>query len=122
VIFVTGATGRVGSKLVESLLRSGERVRVLVRNPQKATILQALGASVFLGDLNQSDRLEEALWGCDHLFSIPPNTLNQAQQEIHLFQAANGLTYAVLSNYPRLNLIPNLLVNSSNNMRLQSNT
>jgi uncharacterized protein YbjT (DUF2867 family) len=87
VIFVTGATGRVGSKLVESLLRSGERVRVLVRNPQKVKILQAWGASVFLGDLNQLDCLEEALWGCDHLFSIPPNTLNQAQQEIHLFQA-----------------------------------
>ncbi|MBE9108160.1 SDR family oxidoreductase [Nodosilinea sp. LEGE 07298] len=88
MIFVTGATGRVGGKLVESLLRSGKRVKVLVRNPQKATIYQALGVSVFLGDLNQSDRLEEALWGCDRLFSIPPNTMNQAEQEIQLYQAA----------------------------------
>jgi len=88
VILVTSATGRVGSKLVESLLQSGERVRVLVRNPEKVPSLQALGASVFLGDLNQSDRLDEALWGCDRLFSIPPNTLNQAEQEIQLFQAA----------------------------------
>ncbi len=61
---------------------------MLVRNPQKVTILKALGASAFLGDLNQSDHLEEALRECDHLFSIPPNTLNQAQQEIQLFQAA----------------------------------
>jgi uncharacterized protein YbjT (DUF2867 family) len=88
MILITGATGRVGSKLVESLVHSGKSVRVLVRNSQKAAGFQALGASVSLGDLNQSDCLEVAMQGCDRLFSIPPNTLNQAQQEIHLFQAA----------------------------------
>ncbi len=55
MILITGATGRVGSKLVESLLRSGKQVRVLVRNSQKAANLQALGASVCLGDLNRLD-------------------------------------------------------------------
>jgi uncharacterized protein YbjT (DUF2867 family) len=88
MILVTGASGRVGSKLVESLLQSSERVRVLVRDPQKIVNLQALGASVFLGDLNRSDHLDAALRGCDRLFSIPPNTLNQAEQEINLLQAA----------------------------------
>jgi uncharacterized protein YbjT (DUF2867 family) len=88
MILVTGATGRVGNKLVESLLRAGKQVRVLVRNSQKGASFQTLGASVFVGDLNQSDCLEAALQRCNLLFSIPPNTLNQAQQEIHLFQAA----------------------------------
>lgn len=88
MIFITGATGRVGSKLAESLLRSGNPVRMLVRDSQKVASFQALGASVCLGDLNQVDRLAAAMQGCDRLFSIPPNTLNQAQQEIHLFQAA----------------------------------
>ena len=87
-IFITGATGRVVSKLVESLLRSGNPVRMLVRDSQKAASFQALGASVCLGDLNQVDHLVAAMEGCDRLFSIPPNTMNQAQQEIHLFQAA----------------------------------
>lgn len=90
MILVTGATGRVGSKLVESLLRLGKRVRVLVRNPQKAASLQTLGASVSSGDLNQLDSLDAALQGCDRLFSIPPNTPNQADREIQLFQAAKG--------------------------------
>ncbi len=88
MILITGATGRVGSKLVESLLQSGKQVRVLVRNPQKAASLQALGASVCLGDLNRLDHLDIALQKCDHLFSIPPNTINQAEQEIQLYQAA----------------------------------
>lgn len=88
MILVTGATGRFGSKLVESLLKADKRVRVLVRNPQKAVSFQALGASVFLGNLNQPDSLNAALQRCDRLLSIPPNTLNQAEQEIRLFQTA----------------------------------
>ncbi|MGF1516790.1 MAG: SDR family oxidoreductase [Nodosilinea sp.] len=88
MILITGATGRVGSKLVESLLRSGQQVRVLVRNPQKVANLQALGVSVCLGDLNRLDHLDIALQECDRLFSIPPNTINQAEQEIQLYQSA----------------------------------
>ena len=97
MILITGATGRVGSKLVESLIQSGEQVKVLVRNSKKAASLQALGASVCLGDLNQPDCLDVALQGCDRLFSIPPNTINQAAQEIQLYQAAklNGIQHIV---------------------------
>ena len=88
MILMTGATGRVGSKLTESLIQSGEQVKVLVRNSKKAENLQVLGASVCLGDLNQPDHLDVALQGCDRLFSIPPNTINQAEQEIQLYQIA----------------------------------
>jgi uncharacterized protein YbjT (DUF2867 family) len=88
MILVTGATGRVGSKLVELLVKSDVQVKGLVRNPQKAATLQALGVSVILGDLDQPDCLDAALQGCDRLFSIPPNTINQAEQEIELFERA----------------------------------
>jgi uncharacterized protein YbjT (DUF2867 family) len=88
MILVTGATGRVGSKLVESLVKSGAQVKGLVRNPQKAATLHELGVSVIFGDLDQSDCLDIALQGCDRLLSIPPNTINQAEQEIELFKRA----------------------------------
>lgn len=88
MIIVTGATGRVGSKLVELLLKVSEPVRVLTRNPQKVASLQAFGASIVLGDFTQLNTLNAALLGCDRLISIPPNTLNQAEQEIQLFKAA----------------------------------
>ncbi len=88
MIIITGATGRVGSKLVESLLKAGEPVRVLTRNPQKVANLQAFGAFVVLGDFTQLNTLNAALSGCDRLMDIPPNMLNQAEQEIQLFEAA----------------------------------
>jgi uncharacterized protein YbjT (DUF2867 family) len=78
----------VGSKLVESLVKSGAQVKGLVRNPQKAATLHELGVSVIFGDLDQPGCLDIALQGCDRLFSIPPNTINQAEQEIELFKRA----------------------------------
>lgn len=63
-------------------------MKILVINPQKLSNLEALGASICLGDLNQWDCLERALQGCDRLISIPPNTPNQSDQEIQLFEAA----------------------------------
>lgn len=88
MIIITGATGRIGSKLVESLLKAGESVRVLTRNPQKAENFQASGASVIVGNFTQLSTLNAALSGCDRLMDIPPNTLNQAEQEIQLFESA----------------------------------
>ena len=88
MIFVTGATGRVGKPLVESLLAAGQPVKVLVRTPQQAANFSRLGCAVVIGDLNQLDVWEGALQGCDRLMSIPPNTWHQATQEIALFQAA----------------------------------
>ena len=88
MILVTGATGRLGTKLVESLLMAGQPVRALIRNADKADSFRAVGVSVVLGDLNQPNDIVSALDGCDRLMSIPPNTLTQAQQEIYLFQAA----------------------------------
>ncbi|MEL6162000.1 MAG: NmrA family NAD(P)-binding protein [Cyanobacteria bacterium J06627_32] len=87
-ILVSGATGRVGRKLVESLLRSGEKVNVLSRAQKKLAALQALGSNTFIGDLNQIDDVRAAMLGCDRLMSVQPNTLNQSEQEIQLFEVA----------------------------------
>lgn len=106
MIIITGATGRVGSKLVDTLLKAGEPVRVLTRNPQKVANLQACGVSVVLGDFTQLSTLSTALSGCDRLVSIPPNTLNQAEQEIQLFKAAKcaGIQQVVKLSTVKANL------------------
>ena len=52
-IFLTGGTGYIGSAVLDSLLRAGHTVDVLVRNREKASTIEARGAHPILGDLTK---------------------------------------------------------------------
>lgn len=68
-VFVTGSTGFVGSHAVEALLAAGHRVRLLVRDADKAKrILGARGVDlddVVFGDMTDAGVIRDALSGCD---------------------------------------------------------
>ncbi len=64
-IFLTGATGFIGSAVAGELLRAGHQVLGLTRSRDGAAVLSALGAEVFHGDLNDPDSLAEGADGCD---------------------------------------------------------
>ena len=57
-IFVTGATGWVGSAIVEDLIAAGHQVLGLTRSDKGATVLAAQGAKVHRGSLADLDRLK----------------------------------------------------------------
>ena len=65
---VTGATGLVGSHVVERLQRDGWRVRALVRDAARADWLQRTGAGVAVGDTLDASTLPAAMTGCDVVF------------------------------------------------------
>ena len=67
-ILVTGATGRVGRKVVQQLVKRGADVRVLVRDPAKAKF--PAGVEVVQGDLLDIDALRTALSGVNTLFLL----------------------------------------------------
>ncbi len=69
-IFVTGATGKVGSRFVPYLLKQGHDVRLLIRNPESANMFKELGAEVVLGDLLDNDNLVEAIRGTNVVVHI----------------------------------------------------
>ncbi|NYZ12588.1 SDR family oxidoreductase [Azospirillum sp. RWY-5-1] len=59
-VFVTGATGWVGSAIVADLLAAGHHVTGLSRSAEKAFALEVLGAHALLGTLADLDRLARA--------------------------------------------------------------
>ena len=52
-IFLTGATGYVGSAVTDALLRSGHEVTALVRDPEKAERVSRRGVHAMVGDLSR---------------------------------------------------------------------
>ena len=64
-IFVTGATGFVGSAVVQDLLSSGHSVLGLVRSDEGAAALAATGAEVHRGALDDLDSLRRGASATD---------------------------------------------------------
>jgi len=52
-IFLTGATGYIGSAVLDAALRGGHQVTALVRNPEKAEQVSVRGATPIIGDLSK---------------------------------------------------------------------
>lgn len=71
-ILVTGATGKLGTKVVEALLKSvpaGE-ITVSVRNPKKAESFRLRGIDVRYGNFDRPETLDTAFAGTDKLLII----------------------------------------------------
>jgi len=87
-IFITGATGTVGTQLIPVLARRGADVRVGVRSPDKARHLAELGAEVVRFDLEDRATVHAALAGVDRLGVIMPPFLVGSPAEASLVGAA----------------------------------
>jgi nucleoside-diphosphate-sugar epimerase len=64
-VFVTGASGFVGSAIVKDLLQAGHRVLGLVRSDSAAMALTQLGAEVYRGDIDNPESLKQGVAQCD---------------------------------------------------------
>jgi uncharacterized protein YbjT (DUF2867 family) len=67
---ITGATGDVGFKVVERLVRRSERPRVFVRDAAKARARFGESVEIWVGDLDNQESLQAALRGVETLFLV----------------------------------------------------
>jgi len=87
---ITGATGDIGSKVVNLLLDRGEHPRIFVRNQEKARKLFGDRVAIAVGDLADPASLQRALEGVDALF-----LLNSGPDLAARDKAAAGVAKAV---------------------------
>ncbi|MCZ6738182.1 MAG: SDR family oxidoreductase [Actinobacteria bacterium] len=79
MVVVIGATGRMGSEVVKALIAKGQKVRALVRDPQRARAIQVPGVELVVGDVEKPDTWDAALQDVDKVFLLSPEGPQMAE-------------------------------------------
>ncbi len=90
MICVTGAGGTVSSDLIKQLESASAPFRAAHFSNEKAEAARARGIDAVIIDYNRPETLREAFRGCDKLFLLGPNALNQTQLERNAVEAAKA--------------------------------
>jgi NAD(P)H dehydrogenase (quinone) len=84
-MLVTGATGKLGTKVIDTLLKTvpANQLAVSVRNPEKAEGLRVQGVDVRQGDFDRPETLDAAFKGIDRLLLISADGDNETRIRQH---------------------------------------
>jgi len=91
MICVTGASGTLGSEVIRQLVLVEAPLRAAYFSNDKAEAARANGIDAVIIDYNRPETLREAFQGCDKLFLLGPNTLNQTELELNAVDAAKAV-------------------------------
>ena len=93
MIAITGATGQLGQRVIEQLLKTipASQLVAIVRNPAKAEALSTQGVTVRQADYNDQATFTTALAGVDKLLLISSSEVGQrATQHQNVINAAQA--------------------------------
>ena len=95
MICITGAGGTVGSEVLKQLQSKDVQIRAAYNSKEKAERAIASGIDAVVIDYNEPDTMEKAFSGCDRLFLLGPNDVNQTRLESNAVEAAkaSGVRY-----------------------------
>lgn len=112
-ILVTGATGKVGSRLAKRLARRGARVRALVRDRARAAELSAAGVELAVGDLLDDGSLAGAVRGVDAVVHCAAFFRGATPEQAH---AVNDTGTRRLANAARAAAVKRFVFTSTGNV------
>lgn len=69
-VFVTGGSGRIGTRLVTALVAAGGQVTALARSDEAARTLQGLGATVVRGDILDVQAMKPAIHAAQRVYHL----------------------------------------------------
>ncbi|HUI83664.1 MAG TPA: NAD-dependent epimerase/dehydratase family protein [Candidatus Binatia bacterium] len=95
-VCVTGGTGFVGAFLVRELLAKGTTVQVLARPSPRARQLEAAGAQIVGGDLDDANAIAQAVQGADTVYHLAAKVASRGTRAEY-FAANVAATERVLS-------------------------
>ncbi|HEV8629082.1 MAG TPA: NAD-dependent epimerase/dehydratase family protein [Thermoanaerobaculia bacterium] len=105
-IFLTGATGYIGSALCRRLTGAGHELRALVRPASRTEELRQLGVSTFVGDLADRASMREGMSGADWVVhaaaELDPQSSSAAMQHANVEGSENVASLAFKLGVPRL--------------------
>lgn len=108
-IFMTGATGFIGSSTARHLTEQGHQLTCLVRDRTRAADLVELGCELVDGDLSDQDRLAVQIRGSEAvvhnaaLYEVGiPTSRHQALKEANVDGTANVLNACLTAGVPRV--------------------
>jgi uncharacterized protein YbjT (DUF2867 family) len=88
MILITGATGRIGRRVVERLVAAQQSVRVLVRDQEKARRLLPDGVEIIEGDLCAIDVVRAAVDGTQAVLLLSTVAPDQVELQGNVVKAA----------------------------------
>jgi len=95
-VFVTGATGFLGSHVARVLADQGADVRLLVRQTSNLKNLEGLKAETATGDLRDPASLEKAISGCDTVFHVAADYRLWVRDPNEMYRSNVGGTRSLL--------------------------
>ena len=112
LVFLTGATGFVGSHVARVLAAQGADLRLLVRATSDLRNIEGLQANRVTGDLRDPASLEKAISGCDVVFHVAADYRLWVRDPRQMYQANVEGTRAIL-NAARKNAVRRVVYTSS---------
>ena len=96
LIFLTGATGFLGSHIARVLTAQGANLRLLVRPTSNLRNLEGLKAETVTGDLRDPASLDKAISGCDTILHVAADYRLWLRDPAEMYRSNVDGTHAII--------------------------